>query len=234
MNRAAINLVITFLAIYSFSIFNVMDNFEVFVYWCFGVIFFLAIQSVVYFRRKIFFGITYFLVGLFCLLFFIRTPGLSGYQSIMAIGSSSCPTICNNDLAVARTDDFEPARGMMILMYPKESNAIHYAKRVHGLPGDSILLCASKVFINGYLYNSENNWIGKSVEAGSCTSPQHQFVLGDNQFFVLGDNSHRSIDSRSFGSIDRSQIAGHLIYKVIKAKNSLNSVPLDVVFRLPE
>lgn len=75
-------------------------------------------------------------------------------------------------------------------------------KRIIGLPGDTIVIQAGKVFLNGkriaepYLQEPPN------YSYGSATVPQ-------NQYFVLGDNRSHSYDSHLWGFLPKQNLIGH-------------------------
>ena len=95
---------------------------------------------------------------------------------------------------------------VVICRYPNRKE--NFVKRLIGLPGDTIEMRGTKVFINGeeltevYLTDSNNRY-DKSMQP---------IVLGDDDYFVMGDNRDNSNDSRAraVGFLSRSQIIGHV------------------------
>lgn len=98
----------------------------------------------------------------------------------------------------------EPERGdIVVFHYPRNPNE-DYIKRVIGVPGDTVELRDTFVYINGE--RLEEPYINEP-----CT-PQHcrdrVVTLGADEFFVMGDNRNHSSDSRSFGAVHRRFIVG--------------------------
>ena len=83
-------------------------------------------------------------------------------------------------------------------------------KRVIGLPGESISIGYSSIWINGdwieepYLEHPGWNDFGKYDK---------EITLGPDEYFVIGDNREQSLDSRHFGTIKEEQIIGKVVGK---------------------
>ena len=71
--------------------------------------------------------------------------------------------------------------------------------RVIALPGETIEIKGSQVFVNGSLINEPY---------ATGTNQTIKVALGSNQYFVMGDNRAVSIDSRTLGPIEGSKILG--------------------------
>lgn len=78
-------------------------------------------------------------------------------------------------------------------------------KRVIGMPGDTIRVDASGVYINDELYKESYLKDGESFFGGELSDG---ITLGSDEYVVLGDNRWVSRDSRSFGKIKGNQIIG--------------------------
>ena len=82
----------------------------------------------------------------------------------------------------------------------------HYAKRIIGLPNETINIKEKNVYIDDnileepYAYYRE-----ESVD-------DFTFKLGENQYFIMGDNRSNSYDSRGIGPIDKDDIVS-IIWK---------------------
>ena len=100
-----------------------------------------------------------------------------------------------------------PERGdVVIVHYPGSSN--NYVKRVIGLPGETVSIKDSTVYINGQPltedYTSDDDY-----------SDMDAVVVPENSLFVMGDNRAYSSDSRHVGCIPRADIVGvatHIIW----------------------
>lgn len=127
-----------------------------------------------------------------------------------------------------------PKRGDIVVCYSPADN-IRLIKRVVAVPGDTISMKNSQLFINGKSakYGTLDSEVVNHIPTDEQSS--HQFaeekVDGDShavmftpmhpssrnfesihipegKYFVMGDNRDNSFDSRSFGFVDRQQIIG--------------------------
>lgn len=92
-----------------------------------------------------------------------------------------------------------------VIVFPTKTHE-SYIKRIIGLPGETVLIQDSQIFINGNLLSES---YGKEIieDAGLATEP---IYLREDEYFVLGDNRNASVDSRSsdVGVIKREDISG--------------------------
>ncbi len=105
----------------------------------------------------------------------------------------------------------DPKRFEIVIFKLKNDPGTHYIKRVIGLPGETVQIIDSVIYINGEELKED---YGKGVYflAGSAEQP---VVLGEDEYFVLGDNRINSIDSRyAVGKVRRSQITGRAVFRV--------------------
>lgn len=88
----------------------------------------------------------------------------------------------------------------------------YYIKRIIALPGETIQIKGSDIYINGELLEEH---YGKDAitYAGIAAEP---ITLGEDEFFVLGDNRSVSLDSRSadVGIVSKNQIGGKAILRI--------------------
>jgi signal peptidase I len=130
-------------------------------------------------------------------------------------------------------------RGDIIVFWFPDNPSKSYIKRVIGLPGETVVLCNGKVFINGTPLDEP--YIDPARNA-SFTSPNyptpdpHTTTLGqafykycDNNvsgatnmppppvpnhyYFVMGDNRDASSDSRSWGVVPEKYIYGKALFR---------------------
>jgi signal peptidase I len=100
----------------------------------------------------------------------------------------------------------EPQRGDVIVFHPPDALSERYIKRVIGIPGDTIKLTPTSVFVNNIKLNEP--YIAPSP-VGYPENPEAETILlGVDQFFVMGDNRTNSQDSRYFGPIAQREIIG--------------------------
>ena len=121
-------------------------------------------------------------------------------------GDSMKPTYIDGDVCYALVNS-EISRGDIVIIDEKHGNEKHLIKRVIGLPGETIQIKDSVVYINGIEY-SEDYISDNSYYSGLAEEP---IEIGIDEYFVLGDNRPISRDSRVFGAVKRSKIRGVVI-----------------------
>lgn len=99
----------------------------------------------------------------------------------------------------------EPKRGdVIVFKYPLEPER-DYIKRVIGLPGETLEIRDSQLYINGEPvpedYLPENL---RFMDFGPVTIPE-------NAYFMMGDNRNNSQDSRFWGTLPREYIQGKAV-----------------------
>lgn len=96
----------------------------------------------------------------------------------------------------------EPKRGDIIIINHPDKN---YVKRIIALPGESIELKNSELYINGERY--KENFL--SDELHNRTGEFGPIFVPEESYFVMGDNRVISKDSRNgLGYIQRDEIIG--------------------------
>ena len=135
-------------------------------------------------------------------LFFFRVP---------VSGLSMDPTLTNGDKVCVNTALYtilEPERLDVVCfrLTDNEDEDRMTIKRIIGLPGETIQIRDSHVYINGaraYLADGFD-------EATLGGIADEEIVLGEDEYFVLGDNRENSEDSRfaSIGNVKKRQILG--------------------------
>jgi len=101
----------------------------------------------------------------------------------------------------------------IIVFYPYgRADGDYYVKRIIGLPGETIQIIGSDIYINGKILEEH---YGKDpiTDAGRAAEP---ITLKDDEFFVLGDNRSNSRDSRTeeVGNVKKKNIGGHVIFRI--------------------
>lgn len=122
---------------------------------------------------------------------FIVTP-------VKVHGDSMYPTLNGNEIMLlnklGHIDRFDI---VVVKLEDRDDNLI---KRVIGMPGETIEIRNSVIYIN--------NEAIEDVYAFGDTSTVDKITLGSDEYFVLGDNREVSLDSRIFGAVKKSDIKG--------------------------
>jgi signal peptidase I len=104
-----------------------------------------------------------------------------------------------------------PQRGDIIVFNPPDvpPDEPPYIKRVIGVPGDTVEIRDTQVYVNGELLYEP--YINEPCTAGSC--PNKSWTLGPDEYFMMGDNRNHSRDSRAFGVVKRERIIGEALIR---------------------
>lgn len=101
----------------------------------------------------------------------------------------------------------------IIVFYPYgRENEEYYVKRIIGMPGETVQIIGSEIYINGKLLEEH---YGKDpiADPGRAAVP---ITLGEDEYFVMGDNRSISKDSRSeeVGNVKKENIGGRAIFRI--------------------
>lgn len=135
----------------------------------------------------------------------VALAGLRGRLRRYAIAESSMePHLSSGDYVVAQRRSGPPDRGAAVIFGHPDYPTFELAKRVVGLPGESIVIRNGRVHIDGAVLAEP--WAdGPSFGDGA-------WQLGTDEVFVLGDNRAASAaDSRTLGPIPLSAIGWRII-----------------------
>ena len=150
--------------------------------------------------------------------FFIRA---FVFEIILVEGNSMYPTLYSNErVAVEKVSRYGgmPEHGdILIVEYPNMPGT--YIKRAVGLPGDTLEIKNSIVYLNGVALEEDYiNSRDKYVDMAETVVPL-------NHVFVMGDNRAHSMDSRTdfIGPISHDAIVGHVV-SVIWPFDAIRSV----------
>ena len=167
-------------------------------------------------RRKVVWVPIATVVALVVVAVVLQSTGLV-VSTVGGKGASNAPTIpaCNaRTLSEGFTYHFrDPHRGEIVVIHARgqigspitpdpDARDLNLAKRVIGVPGDTVVGRGERVFVNGMKADD------------IATAPFPSTRLGAKQYFVLGDNRSEAQDSRAFGPVPRAAIFGRvfLIY----------------------
>ena len=163
--------------------------------------------------KEVFSTLLYILVVLAATWLVITFVG----QRTQVNGSSMEPTLSHNDNLIVDKISYrfsDPQRFDIIVFYPygREVEEEYYVKRVIGLPGETVQIIGSEIYIDGELLEED---YGKDpiTNPGRAAEP---ITLGEDEYFVLGDNRTVSLDSRydEVGNVKQENIGGKAIFRI--------------------
>jgi signal peptidase I len=137
-------------------------------------------------------------------------------QRTIVSGTSMEPTLISKDnLLVEKVSYYfsDPKRFDVVVFYPQgEESSEYYVKRVIGLPGETIQIIGSEIFINGKILKED---YGKDPISyvGIAKEP---LQLEKDEYFLMGDNRKISFDSRykDIGPIRDKYIVGKAVLRI--------------------
>jgi signal peptidase I len=152
---------------------------------------------------------TLLLVGLIFLLVHFTLQSFSITDTTMGAALQPNQTLLINKQAYLFGG---PSRGDVVVLTtnPDDPRAT-IARRIIGIPGDTVTISASAIIINGVTLNeSFFNFPVGTAENSTLRAPTK---LGPGQYFVLADNrvGTDNFDSRGFGPIPESDIIGRAV-----------------------
>lgn len=156
-------------------------------------------------NKKYINGVLY--IALYVVIGLIIGYVLNNYVVVRAevIGHSMEPTYYEGDkVFVSRLNN--PSRGDIVIVKEDSKNVI---KRVVALPGDTIEIKDSMLFVNNKLV--EEPYLNPNVLEYSGGCAEEGIKLNENSYFILGDNRNVSKDSREIGPISKDMIVGVVI-----------------------
>ncbi|EQB36590.1 MULTISPECIES: signal peptidase I [Virgibacillus] len=134
--------------------------------------------------------------------FFLRT---FIFATSIVEGESMDPTLQNGERVIFNKIIYildEPERGDIVIIERPSKN---YVKRIIGLPGETIEINGSSLYINGNKY--EQTFLDE--DAQRQTGNYGPTKIPEDSYFVMGDNRAISKDSRNgLGLIDENDIIG--------------------------
>ena len=104
----------------------------------------------------------------------------------------------------------DPKRGDIVIFKYPDNESINYIKRIIGLPGETVTIKDSKVYINNSATPLKEDYLKEEwVIAGM------QFQVPDDCYFMMGDNRNNSKDSRYWNNtyVERDKILAKAIFR---------------------
>ncbi len=132
------------------------------------------------------------------------------FQPFYIPSGSMEPTLKKGDRIVVNKLTYrlgEPKRGdIIVFKYPVNPKR-DFIKRLIGLPGETIEVKDSKVYIDGKVL--EQPFLPKKFTYNSNFGP---VKIPENEYFMMGDNRNNSEDSRYWGTLPDENIIGRAIF----------------------
>lgn len=133
------------------------------------------------------------------------------FEPVKVEQTSMYPTLNDGDRLISSKISYETGdpqfQDIIVIQINKTTK---YVKRVIGLPGDSVEIKNSKVYVNGEEINEP--YISRDL----VYDDYNKITVPDNYYFVLGDNRPYSKDSRdeSVGLIPREKIISKIAFRI--------------------
>ncbi|MFW5913597.1 MAG: signal peptidase I [Bacillota bacterium] len=133
-------------------------------------------------------------------------------------GGSMEPTFYDGDNVVMVHMDERYERFDLVVVRPERVDQEFFIKRLIGLPGETVRMDESGVYIDGD--RLDEPYLSSEIETRCPSSggerPQScSWDLGPEEYFLMGDNRENSMDSRHLGAFDKSQVYGQVQYRLL-------------------
>lgn len=153
------------------------------------------------FDLLIWIGVIYVLVNLSTVRFVVQGPSME-------------PTFYDGQYLIVSRIDYligDPQRGDVIVFHYPNNTSEDYIKRVIGVPGDTVEIRDTLVYVNGQ--QLDEPYINEPCTEQRCRDTL--VTLAADEYYVMGDNRNRSRDSRAsnFGAVTREYIVGKVFVR---------------------
>jgi len=137
-------------------------------------------------------------------------------QPFIVNGNSMVPTFENGDYLIVDEITYlfsEPERGTVVIFrYPNDPSKF-FIKRIVGLPGETVKIDGSKVFIKNKEFPD-----GEQLYEPYVVYPAEnnlEIKLKNDEYFVMGDNRAQSSDSRIWGPLPKRFLVGRALLRLL-------------------
>lgn len=131
-------------------------------------------------------------------------------------GSSMVPTLHDGDYIITQKITYkleDPQKGDIVVFKNPRDESQDFIKRVIAIPGDTIMVDGTLVYLNGQLLSEAYLPLGTPTFGRNFLNDGVEVKAGDNQYFVFGDNREHSSDSREWGPIPKEKIIGKAFFR---------------------
>lgn len=102
----------------------------------------------------------------------------------------------------------KPQLGDVVVFKAPPTFQDEFIKRIIGVPGDTVMVQNSHVFLNGQELPEKYLTPGTQIYPGKFAAEGQVLTVPQDSYFVLGDNREHSLDSRNIGFVPRDKITG--------------------------
>ena len=130
------------------------------------------------------------------------------------VGSSMSPTLNDEEVLILNKFNyrlFDIKRGDIVSLDYEDTK--YLIKRIIGLPGETIEIKDSNLYIDGKLYEEEYLSDDLVYPDFSLTDLGYD-VIPEDMYLVLGDNRKNSLDSREIGLVSKDSINGKIAMRL--------------------
>ena len=147
-------------------------------------------------------------------------------------GSSMVPNFIDGEYLLTDKLSYQfgtPQRGDVVVFKappsePCSEDECEYIKRIIGIPGDTVRVENTRVYLNDELLEQSFLPDGYVTDSGSFCREGIGVEIPENQYLVFGDNRSHSRDGREFGPITKDLIVGKAFLKYWPV-NELGLIP---------
>ena len=136
-------------------------------------------------------------------------------------GSSMFPNFVDKEYLLTEKLSYrfgDPKRGDVVIFKAPAGEACavdgcEYIKRIIGVPGDTIMVRAGDVYLNGE--KLDQSFLPEMVYSspGDFCEEGKEVVVPEGKYLCFGDNRPNSRDGREFGPIDKELLIGKAFFR---------------------